>query len=54
MRVLILDFKILRVVSFLMKCLCMSSSYPGCDDDEGFTFHPLLCMVLISGYLVCL
>jgi hypothetical protein len=54
MRVLIIDFGILRLVSFLMECSCMAPLTPAVMVMRGFTFHPLFCMVLISGsYLAC-
>ena len=55
MRVLMLDFGILRLVNIVMACSCMAPRTPAVMVMRGFVFHPLLCMVLISGsYLSCL
>ena len=50
MRVLMLGFGTFRMISLLMECLCMVVMV-----TRGLVFHPLFCMVLISGsYQVCL
>jgi hypothetical protein len=39
MRFLMLDFRILRLVSLLIDCSCIASpSYSGCDSNEGVSF----------------
>jgi hypothetical protein len=38
MRVLMLDFGILRLMSFLMECLCMAPLTPAMHGDEGVYF----------------
>ena len=44
-----------RLVSLLMKCLCMAPLTPVVMVIRGLVFHPSFCLVLISGsYLVCL
>ena len=54
MRVLIFDFGMFRLVSFLMECSCMAPLTPIVMVVRGLIFHPLFYMVLISGsYLVC-
>ena len=53
MRVLIFGFGMFRFVSFLMECSCMATLTPTMMKMRGSIFHPLFCMVLISGsYLV--
>ena len=55
MRVLILEVGLLNLMSFLVESSFMASFTPAMMALRGFTFHPLLCKVLISGsYLVCL
>ena len=55
MIVLILDFGILRSVDLLMECSCIAPLTPFVIVMRGFAFHPMFCMLLISGsYLVCL
>ena len=50
-----LDFGILRLVSWLMKCLCIAPPTPAMIVMRGFVFHLLFCMLLIKGlYLVYL
>ena len=50
-----LVFGILRLVYFLMECLCIAPLTPALMVIRGLVFHPLVCKVLISGsYLVCL
>ena len=50
-----LDFEILRLVSLLMDCSCISPRTPTVIMMRGFVFHPWFCMMLINGsYLVCL
>ena len=54
MRDFILDFGILRLISILIKCSCMAPLTLVVMVMRGFTFHPLLYLVFISGsYLVC-
>ena len=54
MRVLIFDFGMLRLVSFLMECLCTAPLTPAVMVMRWLIFHPLFCMMLISGsFLVC-
>ena len=53
--VLMLDFGILRLVSFLMDCSCIAPLTPAVIVMRGLVFHPLFWMLLISGsYLACL
>ena len=48
-------FGIFRLVSLLMKCLCMTPLTLVVMEIRRLVFHPLFCMVLIRGsYLVCL
>src|ERR1700738_2981921 len=55
MRVLMLCFGIFRLVSFSMECSWIAPLTPAVMVIRGLTFHPLLCMVLMSGsYLVFL
>ena len=50
-----ISFGILILVSFLMECSCMASVTLVVMVVRGFTFHPLFCMVFISGlYVECL
>ena len=45
---------ILSLVSFFIECSCMAPLTPAVMVMMGLIFHPLLCMVLVSGsYLVC-
>ena len=45
----------MKVMSFLMECLCMAPLTPVLMLMTRFIFHPLLCRVLINGlHLVCL
>ena len=54
MRDLMLCFGILSLVSFSMECSCIAPLTPAVMVIRGLTFHPMFCMVLISGlYLVC-
>ena len=40
---------------FIYEVVMYSSSYSGCDDNEGVGFPSIICIVLISGsYLVCM
>jgi hypothetical protein len=53
-RILMLALGILRFVSFSIKCSCIAPLTPAVMVMRGVGFHPLFCMVLISGsYLVC-
>ena len=55
MRVLMLVFGILRLVSWLMECSCIAPLTPTVMVIRGFVFHPLFCMLSIEGsYLACL
>ena len=48
-------FGIFRLVSLLMKCSCTTPLTLVVMVMRGLVFHPLFCMVLITGlYLVCL
>ena len=50
-----LEFGILRLVSLFMECLCIAPLPPVVMVMRGLAFHPLFCMVSISGsYGVCL
>ena len=50
-----LCFGIFRLVSFSMECSWIAPLTPAVMVIRGLTFHPLFCMVLISGsYLMCL
>ena len=50
-----LCFGIFRLVSFSMECSWIAPLTPAVMVIRGLTFHPLFCMVLMSGsYLVCL
>ena len=50
-----LDFGIFDLSSLSMECLCIAPLTPVVMVMRGVVFHPLFCMVLISGlYLVCL
>ena len=52
---LMLVFGNFSLVSLSMECSCMTPLTPAMMVMRGLVFHPLLCMVLISGsYLVCL
>ena len=54
MRVLVFNFGMFRLVNFLTECLCMVSLTLVVMVMRGLVFHPLFCMVLISGSnLVC-
>jgi hypothetical protein len=54
MRFLMLVLGILRFVSFSIDFLCIASLTPAVMVMRGLIFHPLFCMVLISGlYLAC-
>ena len=54
MRDLVFDFGMFRLANFLMECSCTASLTPAMMVMRGLVFHPLFCMVLISGsYLVC-
>ena len=54
MRVLIFDFGMFRLVSFLMEYLGMAPLTPVVMVMRGLIFYPLFCLVLIGGpYLVC-
>ena len=49
------DFGILRLMSFLMECSCMAPLTPVVMVVRGLVFHPFFCIALIRGsYLVCL
>ena len=49
-----LDFGIMRSVSFLMDCSCIAPLMPVVIVIRGFVFHPLLRIALISGlYFAC-
>jgi hypothetical protein len=49
-----IDFGIFRLISLLMGCSCMVNLTPAMMVMRRLVFHPLFCMVLISGsYLVC-
>ena len=55
MRVLMIDFGMFRLTSLYMECLCIAPLTPVVMTMRGLIFHPLFCMVLISGsYSVCL
>ena len=55
MRVLILDFGILRLVALVIACSCIAPLTPAVMVMRGFVFHPLFCMLLINeSYLACL
>ena len=55
MRVLMIDFWISKVASFLMQCSWIAPLTPAVMVIRGFVCHPSFCMVLISGsYLSCL
>ena len=50
-----LDFGVFRLASLSMGCSCIALLTPAVMVMKGWFFHPLFCMVLISGlYLVCL
>ena len=50
-----LPFGILSLVKFSMECSWIAPRTPAVMVISGLTFHPLLCMVFISGsHLVCL
>ena len=50
-----LVFGIFSVASLYMECSCIAPLIPAVMVMRGLVFHPLFCMVLISGsYLVCL
>ena len=50
-----LPFGILSLVKFSMECSWIAPLTPTVMVINGLTFHPLFCMVFISGsYLVCL
>ena len=54
MRVLMLDFGILRSVSLVMDWSCMAPLTPAVIVMRGFVFQPLLRIALNSGsYFVC-
>jgi hypothetical protein len=54
MWVLIFDFGMFRLVSFLMECLGMTPLTPVVMVMRRLIFKPVFCLVLISGpYLVC-
>ena len=54
MGVLILVLGILSWVNLSIECLCIAPLTPAVMVMRGLVFHPLLCMVFISGsYLVC-
>ena len=55
MRALMVDYEILRLMSFLMKCSCMAPLTPDVMVMRGLVFHPLFCMALIRGsiWYVC-
>ena len=49
------SFGIFRLVSFLMECSCMAPLTLVVMVIRGLVFHPLVCIVLMSGsYLVSL
>ena len=49
-----LVFGILRLASFSMDCSCIAPLTPVVIVTKGIVFHPLFCIVLISGsYVVC-
>ena len=55
MRVLMLDFGILRLIHLLMDCSCIATLTPTVIVMRGFVFHPLFCMLLINElYLACM
>jgi hypothetical protein len=55
MRVLMVDLGIFRLVSLLIECSCISHVTLTMMVMRGSVFHPLFCLMLISGsYLVCL
>ena len=55
MRVFMLFFGIFSLVSWSMECSWIASHTPVVMVIRGLIFHPLFCIVLISGlYLVCL
>ena len=46
---------VFSLVSLSIECSCMAPLTPAVVVMRGLVFHPLFCMVLISGsYLVCL
>ena len=54
MRVLILILGILSLVSLSIECSHIAPLTPAVMVMRGLVFHPLFCMMLISGsYLVC-
>ena len=54
MRVLILILGILSLVNLSIECLRIAPLIPAVMVMRGLVFHPLFCMMLISGsYLVC-
>ena len=54
MRVLILVLGILSLVGLSIECSCIAPLTPAVMVMRGLVFHPLFCMMLISGsYLVC-
>ena len=55
MRVLTMAFGIFSLFNCSMECSCIAPLTPAVMVIRGLIFHPLFCMVLISGsYLVCL
>lgn len=55
MRVLMLDFEILSLVTFFYRVFVHGSSYSICNGYVGVYFPSLLCRVLINGsYSMCL
>ena len=55
MRVLMLAFGIFNLFKCSMECSCIAPLTPAVMVIRGLVFHPLFCMVLISGsYLICL
>jgi hypothetical protein len=54
MRLLMLDFGILRSSNFSIDCSCEAPLTPAVMVIRGFVFHPLLRMTLINeSYLAC-
>ena len=55
MRILMISFGIFSLVRSSMECSCIALLALAVIVMRGLVFHPLFCMVLISGsYLVCL
>ena len=55
MRILMINFGIFRLVSFLVECSCMTPLTSTVMVNRGLVFHPLFCIVSMRGsYLVCL